>query len=965
MKKAFIIIALIIVFCSISVSAAPFNLVVGKEGFRSIDKRNINPFNFEFSFSRDIFVDEARMEAFRNYNRCGGYWFVDVYSLGEIIKRSDPQDICKRLEYSGRLVCDSRWSASLCRDKYVSGGCARIANLHLSKGDKFVIKSANLRSECSRGGCEPEISGSVFFIEGKSIPSAISSRSGIVGFGSVKSIIDGFSFVETSGDSFVVKSSNPRVLIWVGGEFDHDALVASTDNWFDNVWACYDGDLNQKCDFAEDDECSAYGGDFYKGVCCGRDVECGYVDFWGDKEINAWCGLLDNGNWAWLAEENVGEIFDFDCPGTMVSDGDSFVSCSDFFGPLDYKILDGPEKECPKGYVSVIRGVNNEFNMWYEDSFNVCVNSPNFKVMQGENKFSIPACPDGFEDLGTVIKFGELPSSIAFLRICAKKSVVSSFFNLSTEYGSKEYVCLGDDMFECSAGVPFSSHNSAALGETTLGLSDLVCPAGMVSYWPLDNNAENFVRDFADGVSNAVSFVDGNIGQAARFSSPESDIEVSHSLLNVSWPAFSIEAWIKPSDGSGIIFNKESAYELYLDNSIIKASLYTDESPDGIFLESDFPLTLDVWSHVVLSYDGSSASIYVNSAKVDSDALSGNIRASVEPFVIGARTFTPYDPFSGLIDEVAFYSVALPESLISNHYTHPVSYCSLSNFSEVFYCASDGDWTQDLDSKDSRSCRAAGFEWTGHQCCGEFDDPSDSYSDFSTPAVPINKIIIDQANAGQVSEYEVLLTDENAFVTVKGPSRVIVSRSLWRPEHGDMVLCSEKDETVSSFDLISGQSKKIVNYFYPAEPPCIYGRTSVLSAPVLAVGGCFDSVFYPGGSFLRDEKVVNYNGEFMACLQVPADLQEYGFISVKQDSCGSSLVNITPGAHGVCLPAGVWSFISIPGDTVVDETLWDPSDYGLDAYKKGCCPEDFCWNGTGCQPAGTFYRVNSNGFVCR
>ncbi len=52
---------------------------------------------------------------------------------------------------------------------------------------------------------------------------------------------------------------------------------------------------------------------------------------------------------------------------------------------------------------------------------------------------------------------------------------------------------------------------------------------------------------------------------------------------------------------------------------------------------------------------------------------------------------------------------------------------------ETYYCASDGDWTKDLDIKDNESCTAAGFTWTGSLCCSEADDAEEYYND---PAYP-------------------------------------------------------------------------------------------------------------------------------------------------------------------------------------------------------------------------------------
>jgi hypothetical protein len=50
----------------------------------------------------------------------------------------------------------------------------------------------------------------------------------------------------------------------------------------------------------------------------------------------------------------------------------------------------------------------------------------------------------------------------------------------------------------------------------------------------------------------------------------------------------------------------------------------------------------------------------------------------------------------------------------------------------TMYCASDGDWTTDLDIKDEETCRTAGFDWTGTKCCSEADDTEEYYNEINT-----------------------------------------------------------------------------------------------------------------------------------------------------------------------------------------------------------------------------------------
>lgn len=51
----------------------------------------------------------------------------------------------------------------------------------------------------------------------------------------------------------------------------------------------------------------------------------------------------------------------------------------------------------------------------------------------------------------------------------------------------------------------------------------------------------------------------------------------------------------------------------------------------------------------------------------------------------------------------------------------------------TYYCASDADWTADLDTKDNTTCIAAGFTWTGGLCCSDANHPGDYYNDPTYP----------------------------------------------------------------------------------------------------------------------------------------------------------------------------------------------------------------------------------------
>jgi hypothetical protein len=79
--------------------------------------------------------------------------------------------------------------------------------------------------------------------------------------------------------------------------------------------------------------------------------------------------------------------------------------------------------------------------------------------------------------------------------------------------------------------------------------------------------------------------------------------------------------------------------------------------------------TLNVWSHVVAVWNGSSAQLYVNGANTNApNNGAGGYNVNVtESFYLGAL-IGGGSPSTGSVDEVAFYPTALSATQISNHY---------------------------------------------------------------------------------------------------------------------------------------------------------------------------------------------------------------------------------------------------------------------------------------------------------
>jgi hypothetical protein len=91
-----------------------------------------------------------------------------------------------------------------------------------------------------------------------------------------------------------------------------------------------------------------------------------------------------------------------------------------------------------------------------------------------------------------------------------------------------------------------------------------------------------------------------------------------------------------------------------------------------------------VWSHVVLVWNGSTATLYVDGTPVATSPPGTYLPNASTSFGIGAYSDPAgSNPFTGDIDEVAFYPVALTESQVLDHYDHRFQTVTGSSYQEM------------------------------------------------------------------------------------------------------------------------------------------------------------------------------------------------------------------------------------------------------------------------------------------
>jgi len=222
--------------------------------------------------------------------------------------------------------------------------------------------------------------------------------------------------------------------------------------------------------------------------------------------------------------------------------------------------------------------------------------------------------------------------------------------------------------------------------------------SGLVAYYPFNGNSNDSSGNGYHGiVSNGVTFDTSPFGSSVHFYDRTTYVSINQGSLNFNgWSALTISAWIKMQnyttygtvfdqgrmnmDHDGIILNVGGSWGYWIPG--VFAVTLEDSAPEYVvphtFAENVDPMpSLEVWYHVVGTYDGEHLRYYVNGVLDGEKAVSSEHRGNriwSDPNAqsrIGMSANHPdwYDMhLSGLIDEVIIYNRALTDSEIQSLY---------------------------------------------------------------------------------------------------------------------------------------------------------------------------------------------------------------------------------------------------------------------------------------------------------
>ena len=209
------------------------------------------------------------------------------------------------------------------------------------------------------------------------------------------------------------------------------------------------------------------------------------------------------------------------------------------------------------------------------------------------------------------------------------------------------------------------------------GLFDNWFPAfpdsSLVAYYDFDGAGTTILPDNSQYVNNGdiqqiSGVVAGKVGNAFSFDGIDDWVSVSDSESLRTITRLTVDCWVKPHtlpaagkpSSTGIAaFGKEEQgmWELRLmgDGAIYLLLNYGAASMAEVV--SSPQLTVDTWRHVIATFDGALAKVYVDGTLVGEGACAGLVYPGEGSFLAIGVDFPGWDEyFDGLIDELRIYN---------------------------------------------------------------------------------------------------------------------------------------------------------------------------------------------------------------------------------------------------------------------------------------------------------------------
>jgi hypothetical protein len=179
-------------------------------------------------------------------------------------------------------------------------------------------------------------------------------------------------------------------------------------------------------------------------------------------------------------------------------------------------------------------------------------------------------------------------------------------------------------------------------------------------------------------ITGATRTTAGRFGPALSFDGVNDWVTVPDAASLDLTNRATLEAWVYPT-ALGATWRtavlKEQpgqlVYALYANNDITRPSGHLYTSGD-LFTNGTAALPLNAWSHLAMTWDGSTQRLWVNAVQVGSRALTGTLPNSTGALRFGGNNVWA-EWFAGRLDEIRIYDRALTQAELQSDMTRAVS----------------------------------------------------------------------------------------------------------------------------------------------------------------------------------------------------------------------------------------------------------------------------------------------------
>jgi len=332
----------------------------------------------------------------------------------------------------------------------------------------------------------------------------------------------------------------------------------------------------------------------------------------------------------------------------------------------------------------------------------------------------------------------------------------------------------GAQVYYDSVYVPFIQANQS--GNIVFNTAFVPINTGnhSIKIWTdLQNDGDRF-NDTASNFIQVYSVPNNSVSSGTRlqFDGVDDNIIIPNKAELNPTTAFTIETWVRPSNDilPQCIYSKDStfsdtSFNLMLAGLIPKFSLKTNSG--SVTLTSSVAVPLFIWTHIAVTYDGSSLKLYVNGDTAGAVTIFGLVANKTGPVYIGRRAGTQY-PLNAGLDMLKYWNSPLTQNDIkaSMHYKTP----TMSSINLMLYYRFD--------------------EGTG------------------------NSVLVDASgncNSGIMTNMDINNTTVATWFTSSLPLDTTIGQSVFVSSSGNNVIANKN--LALNFYNFSGSGEYVINYF--------------------------------------------------------------------------------------------------------------------------------------------------------